>query len=211
MKILITALDRRLYQPLAAALDPEHEIIVADENLNLLDPEEVTPALEGVDALIHSTSSPITPLDSTSEEAQIQWASQAPYVLLRACLNHGVDRAILVSTLDSFDAYAGLHNIDETWRPRPRAEAAALAPVLSERVFREFARQEPITTICLRFGDLDAPDGTPVDLAVQALVRALQMPLTPNGYRWWLYHVVTSERFPMRAALNEPLNLEVNV
>ena len=88
------------------------------------------------------------------------------------------------------------------------AYALSLAPYLVEQTFREFARQGPLVSICLRFGAIDRPDGTPGDLAGRAIDRALVAPLDGTRSRWFLYHVSGSDRFPIRGAKQSPFSFE---
>jgi len=95
--------------------------------------------------------------------------------------------------------------LDETFRPKAKAEAISLAPLLAERIFREFARQGPIHTVCLRFGDLDKKEGTPASMALESVSRVVEAKIESDGYRWSVYNVAGTERYPLRAAKDLPL------
>lgn len=202
MKILITEMDDAIAQWATTELAVAHEVVRCDPAVDLRDPSQVAPLVDGVQAVIHTALPERIAQRSFSDEDLLDWAARSAFVLLQACRNAQVDRAVLLSTLAPFDDYPANYIIDETWRPRPRAEAASLAPLMAERTFREFAREGGIRTICLRFGALDAPDGTPLSLATQSIERALTMPIDPISYRWWLFHIAESERYPMRTAQN---------
>jgi len=211
MKILITGLDGAIAQEAAARLAAVHEIVTCDPAVDLREPAQVEPLVDGIQAVVHTALTERTLQRLPSAAEQLDWAARSAYVLLQACQKAGVERALLLSTLACFDEYPDSCIIDETWRPRPRADAVSLAPLLAERTFREFAREGGIHTLCLRFGEMDAPDGTPRALALHAIERALVMPIEPNSYRWWLFHIARSERYPLRAAKSAPLSLQETV
>lgn len=202
MKIWITNDTHSAVDAAAKKLADTHEVIVSPNGTDLREPEQVAPLVAGVDAVVH-TAAPSGPVDT--DETLLDLAARGAYVILDAAVQAGVPRAVLISSLDSFADYPDTYVIDETWRPRPRPDAASFAPLMAERTFREFARQGPIETVCLRFHDDDTPEG----LAANAIERALTMQTDADAYRWWLYHVAVSERFPMRAATGRPLSLEV--
>ena len=93
--------------------------------------------------------------------------------------------------------------------PLPDAAAASLAPYLAELILREFVRAEAMVGVCLRFGDLGAgpADTTPED-AVSAIRKALTMDLAGYRYRWWLYHICSTDRYPLGHAAGRPLSFE---
>src|SRR5207249_2727862 len=108
--------------------------------------------------------------------------------------------------LDLMAAYPEIYVVDETWKPLPEANAASLAPFLAELTLREFVRAEEIIGICLRLGDLGAdPAGTTPEDAVRALTLALTMEMERRKYRWWLYHIGSTDRYPLGAAAHGPL------
>ena len=99
--------------------------------------------------------------------------------------------------------------VDENWKPMPDATAASLGPYLAELALREFVRAEEMAGVCLRFGDLGVgpADTTPED-AASAIGKALTMDLTGRKYRWWLYHVCSTDRYPLGQAAGRPLCFE---
>lgn len=186
------------------ALGTGHDVHVSDGTIDLGDPAQVASLVSGTEAVVHTI-----PLSTAamSDEEILEQATRGAYVVLDEAVKAGVKRAVLLSDLTCFDDHYADYVIDETWRPDPRPEAVRLVPVLVERTFREFARQGGIDAVCLRFGEIDAPDGTPRALAARAVERAVTAELKPGGYRWHLFHVVGSERFPLRVAKGEPLSL----
>jgi hypothetical protein len=64
----------------------------------------------------------------------------------------GVERVLLLSTLDLFRAYAEDMVVTEDWRPRPGCEPDTLGPHLAEFVAREFAHSHALRILILRLG-----------------------------------------------------------
>lgn len=215
MRILVTGCDRSFARTSADHLNTTHEVVRVGrtasgraQGAELFDPEQATPLAEGCEAVLHVDAWDLETLASESDEATIDRSTRGGYVVLEAAKAAGLDRAVLISTLAPFAEYPDKFVLDESFRPMPEATATSLASYLVEQTFREVAREGPITCICLRFGPLDDPDGTPTDLALKSIERALTMPLDGIEHRWLLYHVSGTDRFPLRAAVGEPLSLE---
>ena len=162
-------------------------------------PEAVEPLLLGIEAVLHlAVFDPSQSSGQGSEQEELELASRGTYVLLQKAREAGVDRLILASRISLMEDYPENYIVDESWQPRPRPEAESLAPYLAEITCREFAREGGIRAVCLRFGDLDLPKGTPHSDALQALAGALNIRFEPNGYRWQVFHVTANDRFPLR-------------
>jgi nucleoside-diphosphate-sugar epimerase len=214
MKLLITGATRPLGRLAVRHFESGHQLRLTDygpsadlqnsfdyQSADLRNPAEVTPLVEGIEAILHFDPYDLPPVSgAAAEQERLDLAARGTYVLLDEARKAGVERLIAVSTLAPFGAYPEQYIIDESWQPEPAPNADDLAPYLSEIVCREFAREGGIQTICLRFGPIDQPDGTPESDALQALSGALSLQFTPTGYRWQLYHVADSERFPMDPA-----------
>ncbi len=222
MRILITGADGPLGELAAAALRGSHEVRLTGEaasapewaaglpytSADLREPDAVEALVAGCEAVAHLAvyARAETP-DVAAEDAALDRASRGTFVLLHAAKTAGVRRVVLASRLDVMTAYPEQYVVDETWRPRPAADAASLAPFLAELTLREFVRAEPVTGLCLRFGPLgDSPDGTtPADTA-RALERAVTVELIGHGYRWLLYHIGSTDRWPPSAAAQAPFS-----
>jgi nucleoside-diphosphate-sugar epimerase len=223
MRILITGADTRLGRAAAAALRAGHDLRLTGAQpdppegaaglpytpADLREPDEVTPLLEGVEAVLHLVVyEPFPTPDAAAEKEALDRAARGTFVLLHAGLAAGVRRVVLASRLELMAAYPEHCAADETWKPQPDADAASLAPYVAELTLREFVRAEALTGVCLRFGPLGpAPDGTTEADAVRALERALTMDLEGRKYRWWLYHVCSTDRYDSGAASRPPLGL----
>jgi nucleoside-diphosphate-sugar epimerase len=208
MKIVVTGSGGRPGSLIARHLDKSHTVSGVDGTSDLRDPEVVRPILDGTEMLVHAGALTDLPEDLVNDDAGIlDWSARGTYVLMDEACNHGVRRVVLVSSLDLLDDYPDSYVIDETWRPRPRPEAASLAPLMAERTCREFSRQRSIESICLRIGEVDTLGGTPEELLLNAVQRAVEMEVEPGSYRSWLFHVSDRERYPLRAAKGKPLSL----
>lgn len=223
MRILITDADQPLGDLLVRELRAEHDLrLTGNQALappaflglaytpaDLREPGQIEPLLHGVEAVVHLGAYPysLTPGPAAEKEA-LDHASRGVFVLMHAALKAGVSRVVLASRLDLMAAYPENYRVDETWRPRPAADAASLAPYLAELTVREFVRAEPITGICLRLGELGQPGGTSEVDAVAAVERALTMDLDGHLYRWWLYHIASTDRYPLGAAAQPPFNFQ---
>lgn len=226
MRILITGADQALGQRAAEGLRQKHSLRLTGVQAEALphrvgleyspadlrEPAQVEPLVAGIDAIVHlAVFERATPADAAGEKELLDWAARGTYVLLHAALNAGVSRVVLASRLDLLAAYPPEYVVDETWRPHPRADAASLAPYLAELTLREFVRAEDLMGVCLRLGELgQAPDGTTPEDALAAIERALEMDLETGTerrkYRWWLYHICSSDRYPLGAAAQPPFS-----
>ncbi len=221
MRILITGADTPLGGVVARALQGEHDLrltgaqALAPAGLEVLpytpadlrDPPQVAPLVAGVEAVAHLAlhALPATP-DAAAEKQALDGAARGMYVLLHAALATGVRRVVLASRLDLMAAYPEEYLVDETWKPLPDTSASQLSLYVAELTLREFVRAEAITGVCLRLGDLGAgPAGTTPEDAVRAITRALTMDLDGHKYRWWLYHICSTDRYRLGAAGGGPL------
>jgi nucleoside-diphosphate-sugar epimerase len=174
---------------------------------DLREPDQVAPLIEAIDAVAHLAIHATFPTpDASAEKEALDVASRGTFVLLHEALKAGVGRFVLASRLDLLlGAYPEEQRVNETWKPLPDATAAALAPFLAESTLREFARAEEIVGVCLRFGELyPGPAHTSPEDATAAIERALTMDLAGHKYRWWLYHIGSTERYRSRLATRSP-------
>ena len=216
MKVLVAGCDRPFGRVVADHLGQAHEVVAVGregsdgvQEVRLSEPEEVRPLVAGMDAVVCADAFEMGLLEPVSDARTLDDAVRGAYVLLDEAQSAGVVRAIAISTLDLLDDYPDDHVLEETFRPRPRPTPVSLATYLVEQTFREFAREGPIASICLRFGEIDQLEGTPGYLALEAIDRALTMSLEETRYRWFLYHVCESDRYPLRGAKQAPLSLKV--
>jgi nucleoside-diphosphate-sugar epimerase len=223
MKILITGAHQRLGGLAGAHFGKAHEVLLTDSKpdnpgdagelaysqANLREPDAVKVLCAGVDAILHLAEfdPPEIPGDNAEQE-RLELSAQGTYVLLKAAREAGVDRVILASTLDLVSDYSEDYLVDENWQPRPDAAADSLGPYLTELVCREFCREGGIRCVCLRFGALEAVDGTRLQDAMEAMEKALVLAMEDPGYRWHLFHISSSPKRPSSAA-KRALGLEL--
>ena len=125
------------------------------------------------------------------EGAMLDIAARGTYVALTAACAVGIEKAVLLSSLDLVRAYPEEYLVDPQWNALPQAEAGALAPLMAELVGREIARTGQVEVRCLRLGTLGAE--TTTDDAVAAVRQALTAERA--GHHWSLAHVASSGRF----------------
>ena len=208
MRLLITGGDCRLARAAAAALAPDHAVLLVDTGFtpplpggvetrvgDLCDPTFAAALVAGVEAVLHLA--PIAPA-SGDELSELESATRGTYQLYRAAAAAGAQRFILGSTLALFDQLPAHWRVNEAWRPRPTPHSTDLRAWLAELCVRELARDLGIPSICLRFGHLvDDADAAaqPFDArwlhltdAVEGIQRALQH--TARG--WSIFHIAAA-------------------
>lgn len=192
MKLVVTGADRPLGALLCQGLAPHHQVKPAGAEVDLRSSEQVAALLLGAQTLVHTL--PFDPPISSGPEAEgelLDLVARSTYVLCQA----GLKRLVLISHLSLMEDYPSEYSVGPDWKPRPRAEARALAPYLAELTCREIARIGKIEAICLRLGALDHPEGTSSADALKAVEEALVQEKPGRGYHWSLRHVATAGRF----------------
>ncbi len=162
-------------------------------------------ALKGISAILYTAAFDLPQKDDPQEaNEQLLRASLGTYLLCDAARKNGVERIIMVSTLQCFETCDKTFLIDEMWRPRPTTESHILAPFLAEQCAREFAREGGINGVCLRFMPIghDPEKETSLELASEAMQKAIELAFITPGYRWHVFHVANSPRYLMRDARN---------
>ena len=213
MKILLTGADQPLGAAVARELAGAHHLRLTGRGeasdlpagasyavADLREPEAVAPLVSGMDAVVH-----LAAYDLPDEGAfdLLDYAARGTYVLLQQTAEAKVERVICASRLEVVADYPEECLVDETWRPRPEANAAALAPYLAELTCREFARATTLCGIGLRLPALDGePDGITAADAASAIEGALRFNFGDHYQRheWRLFHVASRGRFVTRAA-----------
>ncbi len=220
MRVLITGADQPLGRLAAEALSTEHTLTLTGLSASntgegylqadLREPDQVAPLLQEVDAILHLAphARPVTP-DWRAENAALDHAGRGTYVLLQEAVKAGVQRIVLASRLELMAAWPENYVVDETWKALPAANAAALAPFMAELTVREFVRAENILSVCLRMGDLgEAADGTTAADAIAAIRAAMILDPAERKYRWWPYHICSTDRYSLGSATQAPLNFQ---
>ncbi|MCC6443540.1 MAG: NAD(P)-dependent oxidoreductase [Armatimonadetes bacterium] len=196
MKILMTGSAHPLARALTYGLGEDVTMIPLEGDL--LDAEAVRPVVAGADAIIHALPLVLTesPPEGMSDTRRLDSATRGTYHLLSAAGDAGIPRCLLLSSLRLFEKCPEGSFISEWWMPRPDAEIGSLCLYSAEVTAREFAREEKIAVLCLRFarpvraeGTQENPDPAWIDMedAVSACRSALEMPL--GRPRPWLFHI----------------------
>lgn len=222
MRILITGADTDLGRLASETLRRQHEIKLTGSHplsppgcedleytpADLREPAQAARLVTNVDAVAHLA--PYTVLetpDPGAERYALDAAARGTFVLLQAARAGGVRRFVLASRLELLAAYDEKCAVDETWIPKPDASARSLAPYLAELTLREFVRAEEMLGVCLRLGELSGRhDGTTAADAAAAISRALTFDVEGRKYRWWLFHIGSTERYPLAAAAAAPFS-----
>lgn len=217
MNVLVTSAGSNLGGIVANALAHHHDVkrtdraakasgssIVASDLGHESDTDEL---VRGMDAVVHIAygGHPDEP------SALIDFQTRCVYNLLMACVNTGVPRAFCLSTLKVMGDYEPILTVTERWKPLPPTDDEILASHLAEYVFREFAREQPISTASLRLGfplitgsrnDAEA-SGDTAALATEDVGLALDAALNARLPKWQVLHIqspVSDQRFLMSTA-----------
>ena len=211
MNLFLTGEKTSFGRAIRQKLEPEHRFRVCPERVALPEPGGNAPRdeaslhalLHDCDAIIHAENYQVPePADAADEALAFHRATTDTYHLGKAALAAGVDRIVVIASLNVFDTIDPNYRVDEMWRPRPEPNAARLLPYLTAETVREFVRHGPLRGVCLRFAPIgDHPEKeTRLDSALEAVGRALALAFDPSGYRWHVIHVANSKRFVDRDA-----------
>lgn len=212
MTILITGGDSYLGRTLAAALAPDYPVRLVDQTFahsgpegvgqvvaDLRDPEAAASALEGVNAVLHLAPYLVGRERMQDAMTALDESTRGTYVLFNAARAAGVDRFILLSTLDLFDRLPAHWKVNEGWRPRPEPDLSQLCPWLAELSVRENTRLGNIHSLCLRAGQIvddvtaAALPFSPTWVHVEDVVHGVRRALTYSGARrpeWSIFHLM---------------------
>lgn len=207
-RVLITSAASRLAQVLAAGLTKEYQVRLTERTEVKAD-HEFAQSLLGNDAstslLVRDVSAIVhvaEPLPNETEQQQLDCLTRCTYNLLWAAHQEGVQRLVLLSTLELLVPYEEAFTVSESWRPLPTTNPRILAKHLSEFTCREFARERKISVTVLRLGTVvraeEVKDRTFDPLwvderdVVQAVSKSLRTklegsPTTVGG--WSIFHI----------------------
>ena len=227
MKILVTNVGRQLQAELAQQLAAHHEVRRTDTEEQQVEGDFVrcdlghddatNELVRGMDVIVHGAATD----PSRSVAQQLDHATRRTYNLLYAASQEHVPRTLFLSSLALMAKYGEDLRVTETWRPTPTADTDQLCYHLGEFTCKEFVRENRITVVCLRFGEIfrgseEAPStaGLHLDDAVRAVELGLAWdisrertsggrPPAPGAKGWGLFHVqspVPNARFSTRSA-----------
>ena len=201
MNLLITSAASPLAQLLAGALQTNNSVRLTERAptpklanfaVSALGHDLSTNLLvRGLDAIIHVAE----PLPGESAGEQIDHLTRCTYNLCMAAEAEGVQRLVLLSTLDLMTAYDPNFAVTERWRPQPTVEAPILGKHLAEAVCREFARGHRLSVVVLRLGQVVQADqvaGAPVNplwVDEHDVAQAVEQTLTAEVGPWTVLHI----------------------
>ncbi|MBN32866.1 MAG: hypothetical protein CL906_02955 [Dehalococcoidia bacterium] len=138
MKILITDTDTKITSVLKNGLN-QHEIEVRDS----LDNDYIS---NFNCVIIQSQSNKC----DTPEDLNLK--TQKTYNILSSCVESGIKKVVMISTLFLMQEYKESYTVTEKWKSTPSTELDILSSHLSEIIFKEFARTFSFQKILLRIG-----------------------------------------------------------
>jgi len=160
MRILVTNVSMRLQSELAQRLAANHEVrhTATEEQqsegdfvcCDLGHGDATNDLVRGMDAIVHGGATD----PSRSVHEQLDGATRRTYNLLYAASQEGVPRVLFLSSLGLMARYGEDLMVTETWRPTPTADTDQLCYQLGEFTCKEFVRENRITVVCLRFGEI---------------------------------------------------------
>ncbi len=210
MTVLITGGDSALARMLAAALVPDQPVRLFDQAFSasapagaahvtgdLRTPAEVEAALDGVDAVLHLAPYLVGRERTQDAVTALDESARGSFVLFNAARAAGVDRFILLSTLDLFRRLPAHWRVNESWRPRPEPDLSQLGPWLAELSVRENSRVGTVQSLCLRVGRIvQDPAAEPFDptwVHVEDVIHGVRRALVYQSARrpdWCVFHLM---------------------
>lgn len=202
MRVLMTGAATLLGQAVAELLKDEHQLKLIEGAV--IEEEEATEAVKDVEVVVHLAAAfpdHITSEGDEREQQLLDHAARGTYNLVKAAVAAGVERIVYGSSLCVVENYPEDYVVTENWKPRPKPEAASLAPFMGELICREFTNVENVAVICLRFGvivreeDAQGQPFNPLWVDVRDAAQAIQLALTVNvgkntqHHRWRLWHI----------------------
>jgi len=121
----------------------------------VVEEEDAAEAVKDMDVIVHLAPAfpdPVATEGDEREQQLLDHAARGTYNLVKAAVAAGVERIVYGSSWCVVENYPEDYVVTENWKPRPKPEAASLAPFMGELICREFTNVENVAVICLRFG-----------------------------------------------------------
>lgn len=199
MRLLITGGDGALARVAIDQLCAAFQLRVVDTRFSTALPDQVdqrtgdlrdeaflTEILSGVEAVLH-----FAPLSLTlaSDLENLDHTLLGSYRLAHVAQKQQIGRLILASSMSLFATAPQQWPITENWRPRPQPHVADLCAWLGECTLREWARDNGVPTVCVRFGADEASVG-----------KIIQQAFVARCTGWRVLHAVTQSPTAPRLA-----------
>ena len=136
--------------------------------------------------------------ENTINKKNIIFSTLFPYKCCSLFNKTNIKRIILGSSLNLYDRYPCNLIIDEQWNPVPSPNDSSLLTLLFENTFKEFAREGPVSVVCLRF-NLKEIELEP-NIAMSAINKSILLKDKIPGYRWQIYNISKNLRYGTRHA-----------
>jgi len=138
MKILVTDTNTEITSILKDGLN-DHEVEIS----STLDSDN----LPNFDCVIIQSMS-----DNCDTPEDLNQKIQKTYNTLSSCVEAGVKKVVMISTLSLMQNYKESYTVTEKWKSTPSTQLDMLSSHLSEVIFKEFARTFSFQKILLRIG-----------------------------------------------------------
>ena len=150
--ILISSNGSSIAKILSNCLVSHNINFINDKDLIYSNPKELEKLFEKIDVYVHIGFKGFL---SKDEMELIDYHTRVTYDLLFAAGKKNVEKVISISTLELYKDYEANLTVSENWETKfPLDKLELLCANLSEKVCKEFARDQVFEVINLRLGDL---------------------------------------------------------
>lgn len=150
--ILISSNGSSIAKILSNCLVSHNINFINDKDLIYSNPKELEKLFEKIDVYVHIGFKGFLAKD---EMKLIDYHTRITYDLLFAAGKKNVEKVISISTLELYKDYEANLTVSENWETKfPLDQPELLCANLSEKVCKEFARDQVFEVINLRLGDL---------------------------------------------------------
>jgi len=151
--ILISSSNTKMGQFLSKCLKNHNLKYIEESSLEYKDTKELNEIFQNIDIYFHLGYRGI---NLTNEKDLLDFHTRKTYDILYAAGEQNIQRVFSISTLDLFLSFESNLTVTENWELKfPVEDINILCANLSEKVCKEFARDQVFEVINLRLGDID--------------------------------------------------------
>ncbi len=151
--ILISSSNTKIGQFLSKCLKNHNLKYIEDSSLEYKDSKELNKIFQNIDIYFHLGYQGIK---LTNEKDLLDFHTRKTYDILYAAGEQNIQRVFSISTLDLFLNIESNLTVTENWELKfPVEDLNILCANLSEKVCKEFARDQVFEVINLRLGDIE--------------------------------------------------------